>query len=211
MSLSDLRLFADPAVAKLTSGLPADDMCRAVSEAHREAVARGQTGARSDDVAVERLAALAERKLDKRARKGELINAERLDQLRRERDADLQAHGSEKTEQQQEIAILREELKRTRKDQRSSFAFRARQVRTGVTSAVPKIGRWIKSHPIRVLALLVVVAAVLVVGLSGIGGLLTKVGGILLIIVSALAIDFGQLKINFKRILGRHRSTPSDH
>jgi hypothetical protein len=204
MTLSELQLFAEPSVAKLTAGLSADDACRAVSEAHREAVMRaGNQGRRSDAVAIERLAVLAEKKLRARVDGGELVEAERLEQLRRARQAEANNWATDQAEKDHELEILRRQLRDARAYQRSSLAYLYRAVREWAKNTPLKLKHWVRQHPIRLAAALAVLALVMVIEVTGAGGRIVQIAGLIAVPLSILAIDFGQARRNFLKLIGR--------
>jgi hypothetical protein len=203
MSLADLRLFADPSVVKLTTGLSEEEVCRAVSEAHRQAVARNSSGDRDDQAAIERLAALAEKALQKQVKQGELVDATKLEQLRRERQEDQTQHVEEEAEKEQEIRALRQELQATRQDQRSSIKFWGRQAHDFVYDKGSGLSEWARQHPLRVCLVLISIAIALALVLTGIGGLIVQIAGVAAIPISILASDFEKFNQNWNRIWGK--------
>jgi hypothetical protein len=203
MTLADLRLFADPSVAKLTAGLSEAEACRAVSEAHRQAVARNPSGDRDDQAAIERLAALAEKKLQKQVKQGDLVDATRLEQLRRERREDEKQHAEEEAAKELEIRALRDELQATKHDQRTSIEFWSRKARNLAQAQSYAFGKWTRQHPLRFCLVLISITLALVLVLTGIGGLIVQMAGVASIPISILASDFEKLGQNWNRFIDK--------
>lgn len=199
MSLSDLRLFTEPKVAELTAGLSQDEACRAISHAHMDAVSRAGSDPRDDQFAVVRLADLAERKLKRKLDTGELIEAEELNRLRRERESETQRFNTASAEHEDEIAGLKAELEATRVDQRTSLAFRWRTFHSSLRSNMRRTQLWISTHRVRTLVLASAVIAAAIVFLTGIGGTFVHLGSVLLIVLPLVATDFEQASRNFSR------------
>jgi hypothetical protein len=205
MTLADLRLFADPSVAKLTAGLSEAEACKAVSEAHRQAVARNSSGDRDDQAAIERLAALAEKTLQKQVKQGELVDATKLEQLRRERQEDREQHVEDEAAKELEMQDLRDQLQKTKQDQRTSIKFWSRKAHRFAQANGSALGKWGRQHPVRACLVLVSIAIALLLVLTGIGGLIVQVAGVASILISVLASDPEKLSQNWDRLWGRGR------
>jgi hypothetical protein len=202
MTLADLRLFADPSVAKLTEGLSEAEVCKTVSEAHRQAVARKPSGERDDQVVIERLAALAERALQKQVKQGELVDATKLVELRRERDEDQTQHAEDRAEKDSQIEALQKELQAARLDQRTSIALWGRRARTLAQMQGSKLNRWSHEHPVRLSIIFFAVVVAVLLTLTGVGGVLLQILGVASVPLAILASDFGKARQNLNRFFG---------
>lgn len=203
MSLNDLRVFAEPQVASLTDGLSREEACHAVSTAHLAAVAHTDTGKRNDEVAIERLAEFAEKQLSQKIKSGQLIEAEKLEQLRHEHEADTRESVEAHLQQAHEISVLKNKLVETKRYQRSSVIYWVRQGKTAIRGI--KLLLWIRSHPGRFAMILFGLLGLGAVVVSGVGASLIAIAVVIASILSVIASDFGQARSNLLRLFG-HKS-----
>jgi len=203
MSLSQLQVFAEPQVASLTAGLSQEDACRAISDAHLEAVTRGGSKEQTDERSVRRLAEIAAKKRAQLERKGDLVPASRLDVLRAEREREADRFAKTSNDQASQLEDLESRLRTAEADQKTSISFLGRMLQNQVLDLRKKLGSWMKRHPVRVVIYSILLIVIGSFFLLGIGTLLQKGIGTVLVFVTFLTADFDQVRKNLQRLWGR--------
>jgi predicted nucleic acid-binding protein len=203
MSLAELQLFAEPEVAGLTVGLSQEEACRAISDAHLEAVTRGGSKQQTDERAIRRLADIAARKREQIQRQGRLVPASRLEDLRAQREQDAAQFATASDQQAEKMVELEAQLQEAEADRKTSLTFLLRSSKASLGERVNDLNGWLRAHPLRAMSyLLLLVAAAIILSL-GVGSLLAKAAGILIIVLTIITADFDQVRRNLSRILGR--------
>jgi hypothetical protein len=203
MALSEIQVFAEPEVAGLTAGLSREEACRAISDAHLEAVTRGGSKQQTDEQAVRKLADIAAKKRAQMERKGHLVPATRLEDLRAEREQEAVRYAMASDEQTQRMGDLEARLWDAEADRQTSLSYLTRKLRFHLSRGWSRFIGWIKHHPVRAFLYLSFVSICAVVLALGIGSLLEKAVGISLILVTWLTADPEQIRKNLRGLRGK--------